>query len=306
MVSMLKEVSEPSRRQILSELLSGPKCVNDLVAKTSLKQPNVSNHLAKLRCSGIVCAHKLGRQVYYKITCPEVEHKLKILLERRVLAPRSELDVNLIDRFVRSASENDGPQCLSLLDILIDHGVPTADIYCMLLEPALQRLDELQLSGEIDEADEAIALMNIERLSAHVMHYSSPRLLTSGRVLLGCLPGESRSLRLRMAADVLTVMGWSTVFLGAGVSIEALLNHIKGNSYDWLILGAENSLDISASGDLLMNLSLLNQGRSRFETCFLGTSIQFHPILGTPPEVDAVAPSLKSLVDLATNKQSRF
>ena len=63
-------LAEPSRRALLENLRYGQKTVTQLVVATSLKQPNVSNHLAKMKQQGIVRAERIGRQVYYSLSAP--------------------------------------------------------------------------------------------------------------------------------------------------------------------------------------------------------------------------------------------
>ncbi len=63
-------LAEPSRRALLENLRYGQKTVTQLVEATTLKQPNVSNHLAKMKQQGIVRAERMGRQVYYSLSAP--------------------------------------------------------------------------------------------------------------------------------------------------------------------------------------------------------------------------------------------
>ena len=63
-------LAERSRRALLENLRYGQKSVTELVNATQLKQPNVSNHLAKMRQQGIVRAERIGRQVYYSLSMP--------------------------------------------------------------------------------------------------------------------------------------------------------------------------------------------------------------------------------------------
>ena len=72
-------LAEPSRRALLEHLRFGSKTVTQLVDATQLKQPNVSNHLAKMRQQGIVRAERLGRQVHYSLSTPFAEVMLRML-----------------------------------------------------------------------------------------------------------------------------------------------------------------------------------------------------------------------------------
>src|SRR5262249_41955731 len=71
-------LAEPSRRMILETLRFAPKTVSELVQATHLKQPNVSNHLAKMREHGIVRAERSGRHVYYSIAMPVADLLLRL------------------------------------------------------------------------------------------------------------------------------------------------------------------------------------------------------------------------------------
>ena len=57
---------------MLLTLAEGERRVVDLVAAVGSSQPNVSGHLACLKECGLVCDRPEGRQVFYRISSPEV------------------------------------------------------------------------------------------------------------------------------------------------------------------------------------------------------------------------------------------
>ncbi|MFJ5697222.1 ArsR/SmtB family transcription factor [Arthrobacter sp. NPDC093139] len=63
----LRLLAEPTRLHLLWVLAAGPACVADLVNATGSARTIVSQHLAKLRLSGLVDARKEGRKVIYSI-----------------------------------------------------------------------------------------------------------------------------------------------------------------------------------------------------------------------------------------------
>ncbi len=75
--ALYQALSEPSRRAILKNLRFGSKSVSQIVAATNLKQPNVSNHLAKMKQQGIVGAERIGRCVHYFLATPYAEVLLR-------------------------------------------------------------------------------------------------------------------------------------------------------------------------------------------------------------------------------------
>jgi DNA-binding transcriptional ArsR family regulator len=71
-------LAERSRRALLENLRNGQKAVTELLCATQLKQPNVSNHRAKMRMQGIVRAERIGRQVYYPVAMPFADVLLRM------------------------------------------------------------------------------------------------------------------------------------------------------------------------------------------------------------------------------------
>ena len=67
-IHMLKALADETRWRIVRELLAESLTVNDLVARLSVSQYNVSKHLRILREAGIVEAERQGRCV----ECPIV------------------------------------------------------------------------------------------------------------------------------------------------------------------------------------------------------------------------------------------
>ena len=63
----LRMLAEPTRLNLLFQLTAGPKTVTDLTAAAGVPRTVVSQHLAKLRLSGLVDTRKDGRHVIYSL-----------------------------------------------------------------------------------------------------------------------------------------------------------------------------------------------------------------------------------------------
>jgi DNA-binding transcriptional ArsR family regulator len=63
----LRMLAEPTRLHLLWQLAQGPKSVTELTAAASVPRTVVSQHLAKLRLSGLVDTRKDGRHVIYSL-----------------------------------------------------------------------------------------------------------------------------------------------------------------------------------------------------------------------------------------------
>jgi ArsR family transcriptional regulator len=62
-----KLLSDKSRLHLLALLAHGELCVCDLVSLTKFTQPNVSQHMRKLKTGGLVSESKKGQWVYYSL-----------------------------------------------------------------------------------------------------------------------------------------------------------------------------------------------------------------------------------------------
>ncbi|MDI6816442.1 MAG: metalloregulator ArsR/SmtB family transcription factor [Actinomycetota bacterium] len=76
---LLKIIANPLRVEILEQLEEGVKCVSDFEESINASQPNISQHLALLRRSGLIDYYNDGRLRCYFLVDPVVPDILKIL-----------------------------------------------------------------------------------------------------------------------------------------------------------------------------------------------------------------------------------
>jgi ArsR family transcriptional regulator len=85
--TILKALANPTRLEILHALAAGPLGVGRLADELRLSQPNVSQHLAVLRSTGLVEADRGGREAIYRLADPDVIvacDVMRSVLERRL------------------------------------------------------------------------------------------------------------------------------------------------------------------------------------------------------------------------------
>ncbi|CAM3105082.1 HTH-type transcriptional regulator KmtR [Arthrobacter ulcerisalmonis] len=63
----LRMLAEPTRLHLLWQLSNGPKTVTELTELSGAQRTVVSQHLAKLRLSGLVDTRKDGRHIIYSL-----------------------------------------------------------------------------------------------------------------------------------------------------------------------------------------------------------------------------------------------
>ena len=67
----LKALAHESRLMILCILAEGEKSVSELEDMLNLRQPTVSQQLARLRADGLVSTRRDGKAIYYKLASEE-------------------------------------------------------------------------------------------------------------------------------------------------------------------------------------------------------------------------------------------
>ena len=65
--TFLKAIANRHRLLLLCSLIEGESSVGDLAQRLGLTQPNVSQHLAKMRALGLVETRRDGTMIYYRI-----------------------------------------------------------------------------------------------------------------------------------------------------------------------------------------------------------------------------------------------
>jgi len=70
--TFLKALSHETRLVILCLLVDGEKTVGELEQRLRLRQPFVSQQLARLRADNLVETRRDGKNIYYAIARPEV------------------------------------------------------------------------------------------------------------------------------------------------------------------------------------------------------------------------------------------
>ena len=241
MLNVFEELTDTSRRQILAELRSGAKNVSDLCESTRLKQPNVSNHLARMRARGIVHAEKCGRQVFYSLV-PEVEAVVNSVLEVTVNSSAVVDFPELVKRYAKAAIAGDEVACGEIMDIAFRARTPLIDIYQELLGPAMAMIGTWWTVDAIDEAQEHMATEITHRMMSRTSQIAGPRRRNGRVAVLGCAPNCWHVIGLRMISDYLRLQGWRTLFLGPNVPERSFLTTVNQNQPD-LVLLSVNSPD---------------------------------------------------------------
>ena len=76
---LLKALSNKDRLMILCYLAEGERKVGDLEELLELRQPTLSQQLARLRSEGLVATRRAGKSIYYSLASTEVQAVIETL-----------------------------------------------------------------------------------------------------------------------------------------------------------------------------------------------------------------------------------
>ncbi|MCG5540508.1 MULTISPECIES: ArsR/SmtB family transcription factor [unclassified Halorhodospira] len=79
--TFLKALANERRLMILCHLVAGERSVGELEQLLKMRQPALSQQLARLREEGIVATRRESRTIYYRLASPETEALLERLYE---------------------------------------------------------------------------------------------------------------------------------------------------------------------------------------------------------------------------------
>lgn len=257
MINVYEELAEESRRMILAELRSGAKRVSDIVAATGLKQPNVSNHLARMRDKQILDSEKLGREVFYSLGNPDIAEAVRIALSGREGSPETEPLESRIGEYAFLATSGDEQACAAQVDDLLREEMPLLTIYTDFLTPCMTLVGQWYKQGQIDEAQEHYASNITERMMARAMHSRVTSRKTGRTAILGLAPDNWHVLGIRMVSDYLRLLGWKTLYLGANVPVESFVSSVRQHQPDLVLTSCSTEENISKTLPLLASLHAL-------------------------------------------------
>jgi len=140
----------------------------------------------------------------------------------------------------------------------LGEGMGVAGLYQRVIAPAMWRIGELWEQGAISVADEHLATALTHQAMAGIYGPSLGHKVKPGRILMAAVEGERHTLGLRMAADVVELAGYETIYLGADVPTDDLLQAVVARSPDLVGLSATMPSSIQALDRAVAEIQRVN------------------------------------------------
>jgi methanogenic corrinoid protein MtbC1 len=145
----------------------------------------------------------------------------------------------LAERFLQACLALQRAQALAMIHAAVREGVPVREVYLDVITPVLHELGRLWHGNRITVAQEHYCTAVSQMVMAQLFPAVFEEDRKNGRLVSTCVAGELHEIGARMVTDLFEMNGWDTVFLGADVPKESII--------DTLIRHDANILAISAT-----------------------------------------------------------
>lgn len=134
--------------------------------------------------------------------------------------PRS---ANYADRYRARAVASDLKGAWAVCETALASGHDIEDVYLDVIAPAMESIGEAWATGELTVADEHRASAVAARTMGRLAHRLTKPGRAKGTIVIGAPSGDTHSLPVTMAADLLSGRGYDVLDLGADTPVDSFV-----------------------------------------------------------------------------------
>jgi len=139
-------------------------------------------------------------------------------------------------RYMQSLLTGDRKSSKSIIEEVLQHGIPANRVYMDVIWPVMVEIDNLFRGEKINTAQEHLATRINRAIVDQLQNKLPKRAPRDRRIVIVSGPNEGSELGAQMAADLFESDGWEVRFLGAGVSNDDILSFINEYSPNILMI----------------------------------------------------------------------
>lgn len=117
-------------------------------------------------------------------------------------------------------------QADQLVHRAVSDGASIADVYLRIFEPIQHEIGRLWQLNQINVAQEHFCTAAVQRSMSHLYSPLFTGKPGRRRVVAACAGGELHEIGMRMVADLLEMNGWDSVYLGANVPVQSVVQMV--------------------------------------------------------------------------------
>lgn len=227
MASVLKDIpAETVERYVIEHLDTIRRCIPDTVSAE--KRPQLL-HLMDCAAASV---HAAAQQ-----PLPEIAHTARYEAE--------------IEQYMESLFQHNTRRTLRLIQEFSEKGIPLNDIYVEILAESMRRVGDLWHTAKIS-VDTEHYCTSVTQMAMAQMYPALFEHERKNKTLLCACPGtELHEMGARMVADLFENDGWDSIYLGAAVPEDAMLDAVAENHPDLIALSVTMPQHLMACRDLV-------------------------------------------------------
>jgi methanogenic corrinoid protein MtbC1 len=146
------------------------------------------------------------------------------------------------DDYLRALLAGSRREAMAVVDGAVRGGMGIRPLYLDVFQPVMREIGRLWQENRITVADEHLATAITQAAMARLYDQLFAGGAQPGPLLVAaCADQERHELGLRMICDVLEMEGWDTIFLGASVPVEDLVQMVMERKPEVVALSASIS-----------------------------------------------------------------
>ncbi|HSU17633.1 cobalamin B12-binding domain-containing protein [Longimicrobium sp.] len=143
-------------------------------------------------------------------------------------------------------------RAFDVVDAALAAGMDVRSLYLEVFQPALREVGRLWQRNVITVADEHLATAITQAAMSRLYERLFAAALAQGPLLVAaCADSERHEVGLRMVCDLLEMEGWDTVFLGATVPLEDLVEMVRERRPEVVALSASIAPNVPRVGEAI-------------------------------------------------------
>lgn len=147
--------------------------------------------------------------------------------------------------------DGDVEQAKSIIKDISASGISTLIIIEQIFIPILELVGDKWAKDEINVAQEHYISETIDKLFSYISESYSVRQKKNLTALFMAPPGEEHTISLRMSTEYFRIRGWNILFIGRSIPILSLMEIIKKEKVDLLVLSAIRQSSINSASYLV-------------------------------------------------------
>lgn len=202
------------------------------------------------------------------VVSPEKQKKLQEILEEAQECIRAYVPEETSKKESRYETEikaymdclfrKDSRQAIGLIHQFVEQGIELDDIYVEILSESMRRVGELWHTAEItvDTEHYCTSVTQMAMAQMYDLLFSGKR--TDKKILCVCPGMELHEMGARIIADLFENHGWDSIFLGAAVPVDYIMDSVRENQPDLV------TLSVSMPQHLMACEEAINQMKKEF------------------------------------------